>query len=97
MPVYEFAIKKDVLNSGKTIHTPVCRLRSRWGINLFNNKWERITNIYNEFILMELDFTPELSYKDCEIHIKAYQEALTKKIENQLQTVEFHDLEEKEI
>jgi hypothetical protein len=94
--VYEFAIKKDVLNSGKTIFTPVCRKKTIWG-RLFPNSWERITNIYDEYLLMELDFIPELTYKDCEEHIAGYQKVLEESVENEVATVEFHNLEEQEI
>ena len=46
---------------------------------------------------MEIDFVPELSYKHCEEHIYGYQQVLLKKNENEVSTVEFHMLEEKEI
>ena len=96
--IYEFAIKKDNLNSNKSIFTPVCRNKSKLEIlNIFPNPWNRITKIYNEYILMELDFTPDLSYEECEQHIKGYQEILLQNIENQIATVEFHAFEEKEI
>lgn len=94
--VYEFAVKKDVLNSGKTIFTPVCRKKSKLG-RILPNPWERITNIYDTYLLMELQFTPELSYRECEEHIKGYQMVLRQQIENEVATVEFHTLEEKEI
>ena len=91
--IYEFAIKKDVLNSGKNIFTPVCRKKSKLG-RLLPNPWMRITFIYDQVLLMELDFIPDLTYKECEIHIKAYQDALIHKVENQVATIEFHTLEE---
>lgn len=98
MAKYEFAIKKDVLNSGKAIFTPVCRKKSRLGkLNILPNPWERITKIYDEYVLMELDWTPELSYKECEAHIQGYQNVLLQKVENEVSTVEFHVLEEQEI
>lgn len=96
MAKYEFAIKKDVLNSGKTIYTPVCRRKSKFGrFDIFPNPWERITKIYDEYILQELNFTPELTYSECEDHIQGYQQVLLQSIENQVATVEFHTLEEK--
>ena len=94
--VYEFAIKKDVLNSGRTIYTPVCRKKSLWG-RIFPNNWERITRIYDEYLLQELDFVPDLSYKECEEHIAGYQAVLKEAVENDVANVEFHTLEEKEI
>jgi len=98
MAKYEFAIKKDVLNSGKTIYTPVCRMKSKLGkLNIFPNPWNRIVDQYGVYCLMELDFVPELSYAECEQHIQGYQQVLLKKNENDVSTVEFHVLEEKEI
>lgn len=101
MAKYEFAIKKDVLNSGKTIFTPVCREKRRTIFGLYLMlvplPWQRIVNIYDEYILMELDFNPELTYKECEEHIAGYQKVLLQKVENEVVTVEFHTLEEKEI
>lgn len=92
---YEFAIKKNVLNSGKIIFTPVCRKKSRLGI--FSDPWQRITRIYDTCVLLELDFEPELTYAECEQHIAGYQYVLSKQVENETATVEFHTLEEKEI
>lgn len=98
--IFEFAIKKDVLNSGKVIHTPVCRKKG-WagifGLFLLSQSWQRITKIYDEYLLMELDFIPDLSYKECEEHIAGYQQVLKEQVENQVANVEFHTLEEKEI
>lgn len=95
---FEFAIKKDILKSGKVIHTPVCRKKSKLGrFNIFSTPWNRIVEIYGEYSLMEIDFVPELSYKHCEEHIYGYQQVLLKKNENEVSTVEFHMLEEKEI
>lgn len=96
MAKYEFAIKKDVLNSGKAIYTPVCRQKSTLG-RIFPNHWIRITKIYNQYTLLELDFIPELSYAECEEHIEGYQQVLLQMVENQIATVEFHTLEEKEV
>lgn len=96
MATYEFAVKKDILNSGKIIYSPVCRIKSKFG-RILSNPWQRIVVLYGEYILMELDFIPELSHKECEDHIKAYQEILKQKVENQVATVEFNVLEEKQI
>lgn len=96
MAKFEFAIKKDVLNNGKIIYTPVCREKSKLG-RLFSGKWQRIVQIYERFFLMELDFIPELSYGECERHIQGYQEELMMQVQDQIATVEFHTLEEKEI
>lgn len=93
MAKYEFAIKKDVLNSGEIIYTPVCRRKLTLG-RFFPSQWERITRIYDKYILMELHWNPFLTYEECEEHIRGYQEELSKQIQNQVQTVEFHVLEE---
>jgi hypothetical protein len=97
MAKYEFAIKKDTLNSGKVVYTPVCRMKALFGNKFFPRKWERITRIYNDYILMDLDFIPDLSYQECEEHIHAYQNKLLKQRENDIAEVEFHTLEEAEI
>lgn len=95
---YEFAVKREILNSGKIIHIPVCREKLLLGrFNFFTNTWSRIVKIYDEYTLTEIDWTPDLSYEECEEHIKGYQKALLKKLENNVQTTEFHVLEEKEI
>lgn len=97
MVKYEFAIKKDTLNSGKTLFTPVCRKKSRLGkLNIFPNPWERITRIYDEYLLMDLHFNPDLSYRECEEHIRGYQEKLLQEVSNQVADIEFHTLEERE-
>lgn len=98
MTTYEFAIKKDILVSGKVIHTPVCRKKSKLGrFNIFPNSWNRITKIEERYTLLDLDWNPELSYKECEERIHGYQQVLLKKTENEVSTVEFHVLEEQEI
>lgn len=90
--IYEFAVKKDVLNSGKEILTPVVRKKvKKW---LYTNNWERITLIYDKYTLIPIDWEPELSYEQCVEHVKGYQEVLKQNIANDIQTVEFHNLEE---
>lgn len=95
MAKYEFAIKKDLLNSGKIIFTPVCR--KKFLFNIFSNPWERITKIYDQFTIMELHFIPELTQKECEEHIQGYQEVLLQTTKNQIAVIEFHSFEEQEI
>lgn len=90
---YEFAIKKDILKSGKEIFTPVTRKKTK----LFSSNWQRITELYGVYMLLELDFTPELTYEQCKEHILKYQEAQIKKKEGNVEVVEFHDLEEKDL
>lgn len=93
---YEFAIKKDVLKSGKVIFTPVCREKSRLPL-IFVNKWNRIVKIYEKYQIQDLDFNPDLTYKECEEHILGYQEVLRQMVQNDVLTVEFHTLEQREI
>jgi len=95
MAKYEFTIKKDTLNSGKEILTPMCRKKATIGI--FTKPWERIVKLYDQYVLMELDFFPELSYADCEEHIKGYQKVLSSHVQNTVVQVEYHSLEEKEL
>lgn len=98
MAKYEFAIKKDVLNSGKTIYTPVCRKKSEFPyLRIFNNPWERISRIYDRYTLMELHFTPELSYEECQKHIQGYQQTLSQLRKDEIATAELHLLETQEI
>lgn len=98
--VYEFAIKKDVLNSGQVIFTPVCR-KKNWigvfGLYLIQDPWERITKTYDVYELRDLNFTPDLTYIECEEHIIGYQQVLAEKVKDKIATVEFHTLEEKQI
>ncbi len=93
MARYEFAIKKDSLNSGIIIYTPVCRKKAK----LIPYPWERITKIYDNYILMDLNFVPDLTYEECEEHIHGYQQKLLKLRENDITEVEFHTLEEMNI
>jgi hypothetical protein len=90
--IYEFAIKKEILNSGKEIFSPIVRKKTKkW---LYSNNWERISCIYGKYTLIPLDWDPELSYEQCLEHIKGYQEKLKQDISREIQTVEFHNLEE---
>ncbi len=86
---YEFAIKKDTLHSGKEIYTPV--VRRKWGKISYG--WQRIVCLYGKYTLLELDFEPELTYQQCEEHLKGYQSELLKKVEGTVREVEFHELE----
>lgn len=94
--IYEFAIKKDILNSGKEILTPVCRTKSKWRW-AGSNPWCRISLVEGKHTLLELDWIPELTYKQCEERVKEYQKELLKKVANNVVIVEFHNLENKEI
>jgi hypothetical protein len=96
MASYEFAIKRDTLNSGKIIYTPVCRRRANIWKRFNHYPWERITKIYNEYILLDLTFVPDLSYEECEQHIRAYQKKLENSVAHHVASEEFHLLEEKE-
>lgn len=93
--IYEFAIKKDILNSGKEILTPVCRRKAKW--RWIPNPWYRITLIEGKYRLLELDWIPELTYTECEERVKGYQQELLQQVANNIALVEFHNLENKEI
>lgn len=86
---HEFAIKKDTLRSGKVFYTPVYR-RIGWATS-----WTRITRIYDEYLLMDLDFNPDITFAECEEHIAGYKKKLDKSKENEIKFVEYHKLENK--
>lgn len=93
--IYEFAIKKETLNSGKDIFTPVVRRKAKkW---MYTNEWDRITCIYGKYTTIKIDWNPELTYEQCDEHIKGYQQELLQQIANNVAIVEFHNLENKEI
>lgn len=96
MASYEFAIKKDTLNSGKIIYTPICRKKTSIWKRFNHYPWERITKIYNEYILLDIQFTPDLSYEECEQHIQAYQSKLKQSVAHEVALEELHVLEVKE-
>jgi hypothetical protein len=90
MATYEFAIKKHTLNSGKVVLIPVCRKKSK--IKLFPESWQRITMIYGKATVLDLNFDPELTYKDCEEHILAYKEVLSKQVEHHVAATEYTEI-----
>lgn len=92
---YEFAIKRETLNSGKEILIPVCRIKNK--IPFIENRWSRIVEIYGVYQLQELDFQPELTHDECKNHILGYQSVLSKQKENEVAEVEYDTLEVKEI
>ena len=94
---YEFAIRKQELGSGKIIFTPVCRKKPISRFLLINPPWERITKIYDKYLLMDLHFDPDLSYQDCQEHIQGFQEQLERDKDNEVVYVEFDTLEEKNL
>lgn len=91
MATVEFAIQKKTLNSGEVVHIPVCRRKSL--IPLLSVPWERICRVYDNYILLDLDFEPNLSYEECEEHIRCYKQKLLGLVENQVSEIEFSDLE----
>lgn len=94
MPQYEFAIKKEKLNSGETVFTPVCRQKvANKFFSFFEHPWNRITRIYDQYFLLELNFTPNLTFEDCELHIKEYKKVLKQQSTNEVQSIELQSLE----
>lgn len=94
---YEFAIRKQELGSGRVIFTPVCRKKPISKFLLINPPWERITQVYDKYLLMDVGFEPDLSYEECKEHIHGFQEQLKKSKENDVVCVEFDALEEKDL
>lgn len=90
---YEFAVLKQVLNNDEEIYTPVVR---RWH-RFLPAKWERIICIYGMYMLQDLDFTPNLTYSECEKHIVGYQDVLIKRKERNIKLSELHKLEKTQI
>lgn len=86
----EFAIKKDILKSGAVIYTPVVRHKRL----IFPEQWGRITLIYGRYVVLDLNFEPELSHEQCGEHIINYQNQLRKEQEHLVEQVEFDVLEE---
>lgn len=89
---YEFAIKKNLLNSGEYLLTPVFRIKST-RFSPFKNKWERIVKIYDDFILMDLDTPPILTQQECEDHIMGYKNKLEIDSKNKVKTEEIQIVE----
>ena len=84
---YEFGIKKTLLRSGHQILTPVCREKSI--TSFIKNKWIRIVKIYDNYLLMELDWEPStLTEKDCEEHITQFRKQLDSQRANDITKIE---------
>lgn len=95
MATVEFAIQKKTLNSGETVHIPVCRRKAL--IPLLSVPWERITKVYDQYILLDIDFEPNLSLEECEEHIRCYKQKLLGLVENEVSEVIFQDHEKIEV
>lgn len=91
-PHYEFSIKMEVSVSGKQNFTPVCREKSIFGKYL-SSKWLRIVKIYNTYAIIEIDFEPELSFAECEEHIRGYKKQLEEQRSAEIAKVEFYSLQ----
>lgn len=88
MRTYEFAIQKTELNNGKINYTPVTRIKSKF----ITNPWVRIACIYGIYLIMDLDFDPELTLQQCEEHIQGYKDSLQKARANQIKNIELTQL-----
>jgi hypothetical protein len=93
MSKYEFAIKQNTLKSGKVVNIPLCRRKAN-RLQIFNNPWERIVRIYDEYLLQDLDFNPDLTLSECEDHIRAYKEKLNNLSEDDIIEEKIHEIEE---
>lgn len=88
--VFEFAIRKEILKSGKVRYTPVVRRKRRF----FQESWNRIVNLYGKYVLLELDFDPELTHEQCAEHLINYQRQLKEEQGHLVDIIEYDQLEE---
>lgn len=90
MTKYEFGIRTMTLNNGKEILVPViCEVK-----RFMPKNWQRITKLYEKYLIQELDFNPELTMQDCKDHINGYKEVLRTKVENNIMKTELQLLED---
>lgn len=82
--MYKFVIRKIILNNGKELYTPMVCLRH----GLLQNNWERITCIYNKYIIQELDFEPNLTYMECQQHIEGFKQQLVEANQSNVKHIE---------
>ena len=93
--VYEFAIRKIIQDDGREVLIPVVRQkRKRWlFIKMPENEWHRIVCLYGKYKTLELNWNPDLTFIQCQDHIRGYQEKLIAEKSN----VELYELQEKVI
>lgn len=96
---YEFAIKKETLNSGKIVYTPVCRVKTTLSFlgELFSNPWMRIVKAYDKYFLLDLHFNPDLTEIDCINHIEGYKKVIDESVASITSITDFQNLEFKEV
>jgi hypothetical protein len=91
--IWEFTVKKTVLHSGREVLTPMARQKC-W---FLPNQWCRISCLYGIYTLMDLDFTPQLTYDECVAHIHGYQQVLQNNVANTVKYEEYHEFTEYKI
>lgn len=91
-PVREFSIKVERLNSGKVIYTPIVRNT----YTIFNypirGDWERITAVEGRYMLINIDFNPNLTPEECQSRIDGYKKQLEREKQHQVKEVEFKQI-----
>ena len=88
---YEFSIKKETLGSGITNHIPVVRTTNSFPF--VQNKWERITKVYDTFVVLDLHFEPQLTLEEALEHIAGYKEILKNQAEIEIKKTEYLNFE----
>lgn len=88
---YEFAIQKDILNSGEVVLTPVFREKSRF--RFLNRQWQRISKVEGMYELIELDRMPILSMDECQERINGYKDYLKEKSKNNIKSSDYLHLQ----
>lgn len=87
---YQFAIKHDVLKSGKEILTPVVRYKNRF----FKGMWYRIVKVYDRYVMMDIDFIPNLTREECQEHIEGFKKEQLLLEQHKIEQTNFIGLEE---
>lgn len=82
---YNFRIKKEVLNSGEEIYTPLAQNKKKF--LLVSDVWQRISYVEGVFMLLDLPFTPKLTEQDCLERIEEFKKTLKEETESDIKDV----------
>lgn len=66
--MYEYSVRKEVLNSGEVIFTPLVRVKSKY----IGKSWTRIVKIYDTYYDFDIDTNVRLTLDECQEHIKGF-------------------------
>lgn len=93
IPIIEGRVHKETFGDGRIIYTP--QVRETKFLGGFFNPWKQIVKIYDEYIEYHFPGQHNLTFEDCEEHIKGYQEQFRKEFleRNSKVTVQKIDLE----